>query len=65
MRFAKLETTIAIATVLMSYEIATTNERGEPFNLKNMPLPDLSQSHWREPVSPMRLQVRSRKLERR
>ncbi|CEH17926.1 Cytochrome P450 [Ceraceosorus bombacis] len=61
MRFAKLETIIALSTVLLTFDIQTVDDKGKSYDLKSIPLPDLSQSHWRAPTRPMRLQVHRRK----
>ncbi|CAO1615237.1 unnamed protein product [Sympodiomycopsis kandeliae] len=58
MRFAKLETIVAIATLLFTLDdFQTTDEKGTPYSLENIPLPDLSQSHWRAPTRPMRVKI--------
>lgn len=58
MRFAKLETIVAIATLLVQMEdFVTIDERGQPYTLENVPLPDLSQGHWRAPTRYMRIRV--------
>ncbi|PWN27518.1 cytochrome P450 [Jaminaea rosea] len=62
MRFAKLETIVALATLLAySDDFTTVDERGEAYGLDNVPLPDLSQSHWREPTRYMRVRVERKK----
>lgn len=62
MRFAKLETVVAIATMLVATEdLQTTDDKGVPYTLQTIPLPDLSQSHWRAPTRPMRVRFVPRK----
>lgn len=57
-RFAKLETIIALASFLLfTDELKTTDDKGKPYSLANVPLPDLSQAHWRSPTRPMRIQL--------
>lgn len=61
MRFAKLETVVAIASLLMALDdFETVDERGSLYTLDTIPLPDLSQSHWREPTRPMRVRLTAR-----
>ena len=58
MRFAKLETIVAIATLLaFADDFTTVDEHGVAYGLDNVPLPDLSQGHWREPTRYMRVRV--------
>lgn len=57
-RFAKLETIIALAAFLsFTNQIQTTDDQGKPYTLASVPLPDLSQAHWRSPTKPMRVQL--------
>lgn len=61
-RFAKLETIIALAAFLaFTDELRTVNDDGAPYSLATIPLPDLSQAHWRSPTRPMRVQLRRRR----
>ncbi|CAO1636308.1 unnamed protein product [Parajaminaea phylloscopi] len=65
MRFAKLETIVAIATLLVHMDdFVTVDEHGQPYSLDAVPLPDLSQGHWREPTRPMRLKVQKNSVAR-
>ena len=56
-RFAKLETIIALAAFLVFTDLRTVNDKGEPYSLQQVPLPDLSQGHWRSPTKPMRVEI--------
>lgn len=57
-RFAKLETIIALASFLLfTTQIKTVDDRGNPYSLDTIPLPDLSQAHWRSPTRPMRVEM--------
>jgi sterol 14-demethylase len=57
-RFAKLETIIALAAFLsFTDHLQTTDDHGKPYSLANVPLPDLSQAHWRSPTKPMRVKL--------
>ncbi|KDN41235.1 cytochrome P450 [Tilletiaria anomala UBC 951] len=56
-RFAKLETIMATATFMLCNDFVTVNDKDEPYGPQEVPLPDLSQLHWREPRRPIRLRV--------
>jgi hypothetical protein len=57
-RFAKLESIVAIASLIFYLDdFVTVDERGIAYTLDNVPLPDLSQSHWRTPTRYMRVRV--------
>ena len=56
-RFAKLETIIALAAFLLFTDVKTVNDKGKPYSLQEVPLPDLSQGHWRTPTKPMRVEI--------
>lgn len=57
MRFAKLETIIALSSFLLFTDFETVDDRGKRYSLQEVPLPDLSQSHWRTPRRPMRVRI--------
>lgn len=65
-RFAKLETIIALSAFLLLTNIQTIVDKGsgmgfeKVYNVDEVPLPDLSQGHWRSPTKPMRIQVTRR-----
>ena len=62
MRFAKLETIIALSSLLLYMDdFSTVDEVGNPYTIGNLPLPDLSQSHWRAPTRQMRIKVQRKK----
>ena len=56
-RFAKLETIIALAAFLLLTDLKTVDDKGKPYDLTSIPLPDLSQRHWRSPTKPMRVEI--------
>jgi cytochrome P450 len=57
-RLAKLETIVALAGFLTwTARIETTDENGAPYALDAVPLPDLSQDHWRSPTKGMRVRL--------
>lgn len=57
MRFAKLETIIALAAFLLFTNMKTVDDKGRPYDLTNIPLSDLSQAHWRTPTRPMKVEL--------
>lgn len=57
-RFAKLETIIALAAFLLFTDLKTVNGKGKAYSLQQVPLPDLSQGHWRSPTKPMKVEIR-------
>lgn len=65
-RFAKLETIIALSAFLMLTDIQTVVDKGngkgfeEISSVDEVPLPDLSQGHWRSPTKPMRIRISRR-----
>ncbi len=60
MRFAKLETLIATASFILCHDFVTVDDRDVPYGAQEVPLPDLSQLHWRSPRKPMRLRISKR-----
>lgn len=61
MRFAKLETVILLASIMHSLEFTTVNDQNVPYGPNDVPLPDLSQLHWRSPRKPMRIRIERRR----
>lgn len=63
MRFAKLETLIAVASFVLCNDFVTVNDKDEPYGPQEVPLPDLSQLHWRKPRKEMRIRINKFKSE--
>lgn len=63
-RFAKLETIIALAAFVLFTDLKTVNDEEQPYSLEQVPLPDLSQGHWRSPTKPMKVVIRRPKRTR-
>lgn len=65
-KFAKLETIIALAAFLLLTDIQTVVDKGDGkgfqkiSSVDDVPLPNLSQGHWRSPTKPMRIQITKR-----
>jgi hypothetical protein len=63
MRFAKLETTLSMAALLLAYDFQSTDDAGKPYTSDTLPLSDLSQNHWRTPTRPLRVRAQRRTAE--
>ena len=63
MRFAKLETLIAVASFVLCNDFVTVNDKDESYGPQEVPLPDLSQLHWRKPRKEMRIRINKAKSE--
>ena len=48
---------MATATLIYTHRLVTVNDKDEPYGPQEVPLPDLSQLHWRAPRKPMRLRI--------